>query len=115
MMGMMGMMPGGMMGNGRRPGGMMTGDMMGGDMMMFDPPMMMGMMSSLNFLEGQEYEAAFLEAMIDHHDDAVRMSERVLNHAEHQELRDMAQQIIDDQTAEIQAMEEMLTTLGVEA
>lgn len=81
-----------------------------------DPPMMMGMMAGLNRLQGAEYDKAFIEAMIDHHDDAVHMSERILQRdpegTGHQELRDMAQKIIDDQTAEIQEMENMLTQLG---
>jgi uncharacterized protein (DUF305 family) len=84
-------------------------------MMMSDPPMMMGMMSGLGALTGREYEIAWLEAMIDHHDDALHMSERVLRHAEHEELRELAQQIIDDQTAEIDMMEALITELGAEA
>lgn len=81
-----------------------------------DPAMMMGMMAGLNRLEGVEYEVAFLESMIDHHDDAIHMSERILERApegeSHPELRELAQQIIDDQTAEIEAMETQLTELG---
>lgn len=73
-----------------------------------DMPLMMGMMSGLDRVEGAEYEVAWLEAMIDHHDDAVHMSERILERAEHEELRALAQQIIDDQTAEIEQMESML-------
>jgi uncharacterized protein (DUF305 family) len=81
-----------------------------------DPPMMMGMMAGLNRLEGGEYEIAFLESMIDHHDDAVHMSTRVLERSPegtgHTELRELAQKIIDDQTAEIEAMENLLVELG---
>lgn len=43
-----------------------------------DPAGMMGMMAGLGQLEGQAYEIAFLESMIDHHDDAIHMSERIL-------------------------------------
>ncbi|MBX3063340.1 MAG: DUF305 domain-containing protein [Anaerolineae bacterium] len=78
-----------------------------------DPAMMMGMMAGLNRLEGVEYETAFLEAMIDHHDDALHMSERILKSAEHAELRTMAETIIEDQTAEIEAMEQLITELGI--
>jgi uncharacterized protein (DUF305 family) len=77
-----------------------------------DMPMMMGMMSGLSKLEGTEYEVAWLEAMIDHHDDAVHMSNRILKNAEHKELRDMAEKIIKDQTAEIDTMEKLITTLS---
>jgi uncharacterized protein (DUF305 family) len=78
-----------------------------------DPAMMMGMMAGLNRLEGVDYEIAWLESMIDHHDDAIHMSERILERAPegtgHSELRGMAQQIINDQTAEIEAMEMLIT------
>jgi len=81
-----------------------------------DPPMMMGMMAGLNRLEGVDYEIAFLESMIDHHDDAIHMSERILERAlegvGHTELREMSQQIIDDQSAEIEAMEVLIVELG---
>lgn len=76
-----------------------------------DMPLMMGMMAGLDRVEGVDYEMAWLEAMIDHHDDAVHMSERILRYAEHEELRALAQQIIDDQTAEIEQMESMLAEL----
>lgn len=81
-----------------------------------DPAMMMGMMAGFNRLEGVEYETAWLESMIDHHDDAIHMSERLLEHdvdnVGHAELRDLAQQIIDAQSAEIARYEEMLSTMS---
>jgi uncharacterized protein (DUF305 family) len=77
-----------------------------------DPAGMMGMMAGFNRLEGQEFELAFLESMIDHHDDAIHMSQRVLKIAEHPELRTFAQKVIDDQTAEIQKMEGLITQLN---
>jgi uncharacterized protein (DUF305 family) len=77
-----------------------------------DPAGMMGMMAGLGQLEGQAYEIAFLESMIDHHDDAIHMSERILKNDPdgigHAELREMAQTIIKDQTAEIEKMEGMI-------
>lgn len=80
-----------------------------------DPPLMMGMMAGLNRLEGTAYDIAFLESMIDHHDDAVHMAQRLLERdtqeTGHAELRTLAQKIIDDQTAEIQTMENQLTEL----
>lgn len=81
-----------------------------------DPAMMMGMMAGFNRLEGMEYETAWLEAMIDHHDDAIHMSERLLerdvDNVGHAELRALAQQIIDAQSAEIARYEELLITLS---
>ena len=78
-----------------------------------DPPMMMGMMAGLNRLEGSRYDIAWVESMIDHHDDAIHMSERLLARVPesegHENLRRFAQQVIDDQTAEIAELENMLT------
>jgi uncharacterized protein (DUF305 family) len=77
-----------------------------------DPAMTMGMMAGLNRLDGVEYDIAWLESMIDHHDDAIHMSERVLERAEHDELRILAQAIIDAQSAEIRQMESLILTHG---
>jgi len=77
-----------------------------------DPAQMMGMMAGLNRVQGRDYEIAWLESMIDHHDDAIHMSERILKIAEHPELRDMAQKIIGDQGYEIQQMEALLVGFG---
>lgn len=77
-----------------------------------DPAGMMGMMAGFNRLEGREYELAWLESMIDHHDDAIHMSQRILKSAQHKELRDMAQKIIGDQGGEIRMMEALLVQFG---
>lgn len=82
------------------------------DELFTDPAMMMGMMAGLNRLEGADYEIAWLESMIDHHDDALHMSERILERAEHTELRTLAEAIIADQTAEIELMEGLLSAYG---
>lgn len=108
---------GNMMGMMMQMMGMMQDDASGMDGMngmgqMGDMPLMMGMMSGWSQLEGVEYESAWLEAMIDHHDDAVHMSERILKIAEHEELRTLAQSIIDVQTSEIELMEGLLVELG---
>ncbi len=104
---------------------MSMSDMMGDDMPGMagmegmpatDPAMMMGMFAGFNRLEGMDYEVAWLESMIDHHNDAIHMSERLLERdadsAAHAELRDLAQQIIDAQTEEIARYEDMLTTMS---
>jgi uncharacterized protein (DUF305 family) len=77
-----------------------------------DPPMMMGMMAGLSRLEGVAYDIAWLEAMIDHHDDALHMSERILPRVVQQELGELAEAIIDAQTAEITLMESMIVELA---
>ncbi|MEO8393769.1 MAG: DUF305 domain-containing protein [Chloroflexota bacterium] len=87
-----------------------------GSMPVTDPPMMMGMMAGLNRLQGVDYDIAFLESMIDHHDDAIHMSQRILQRdpegTGHPDLRAQAQKIVDDQTAEIKTMEDLLVQLG---
>ena len=77
-------------------------------MAMPDPTMSMGMMAGLNSLTGHDYEVAWVESMIDHHDDALHMADRLLKQVEHAELRDLATTIIKDQSAEIQGMETLL-------
>ncbi len=78
-----------------------------------DPPMMMGMFAGLNRLEGRDYDIAWLEAMIDHHDDALHMSERLLGRAQHDELIALANTIISAQSAEIALMESMIEELSL--
>lgn len=77
-----------------------------------DPAMMMGMMAGLGRLQGVAYEIAWVESMIDHHDDALHMSERILTRARHPELKALAENIIAAQTREVADMETLLTKLG---
>jgi uncharacterized protein (DUF305 family) len=84
-----GMMPG--MGPGMMPGmdqGM--GHRMGMDMM--------GMMTGLS---GPRLEATFMSMMIPHHEGAVSMARLVVDRAVHPELKQLAEQIIADQSREI--------------
>ncbi len=78
---------------------------------MGDPAGMMGMFAGFSKLKGRDYEIAWLESMIDHHDDAIHMSTRVLKTAQHDDLKKLAEKIIKDQTAEIQTMETLIKTL----
>jgi uncharacterized protein (DUF305 family) len=80
---------------------------MGGDM-----PGMMGMMAGLDDVEGVDYDIAWLEAMIEHHDDAIHMSERVLQRATHDDLIALANAIIRAQSAEIDQMEALIVQLS---
>jgi uncharacterized protein (DUF305 family) len=89
--------------------GMSGMDMSG---MATDPSGMMGMMAGLDDAEGIDYDIAWLESMIDHHDDAIHMSERILQRAEHADLQTLAQAIIDAQSAEIEQMEALLVSLS---
>ena len=95
-------------------GGMDHGGMEG--MPHTDPAMMMGMMAGLNRVEGVEYDIAWAESMIDHHDDAIHMSERLLSRVPegegHADLRVLAETIIEDQTAEIETLEGLIAAWG---
>ncbi len=81
-----------------------------GDGPVTDPAGMMGMMAGLHRLEGEAYETAFLEAMVDHHCAAIDMATRILERAEHADLIEMANTIIEDQTAEIEYIETLLAS-----
>jgi uncharacterized protein (DUF305 family) len=50
-------------------------------------------------------EALFIDGMIPHHQQAIEMAQQALEEAEHEELRQMAQQIIDAQQAEIEQLQ----------
>ena len=76
-----------------------------------DPPMMMGMFAGFNRLDGTAYEIAWLESMIDHHDDALHMAQRMLARVVNAELGELAEQIVADQTAEIELMEALIAEL----
>lgn len=79
-----------------------------------DPSMTMGMMAGFDRLDGVAYEIAWLESMIDHHDDALHMAERILQYEVHAETLELAQAIIDAQTAEIADMEALILELSAE-
>jgi uncharacterized protein (DUF305 family) len=59
-------------------------------------------------LSGEEFDKAFLKEMIFHHEGAVDMAEMALERAEHQEIKDMANDIIEIQNREISLMKEWL-------
>jgi uncharacterized protein (DUF305 family) len=70
-----------------------------------------GMMSSEDMATGEDAGAIFLEQMVVHHEGAVDMAEIALQDAKSPEVQALAQQVIDDQTAEIAVMEELLAQL----
>jgi uncharacterized protein (DUF305 family) len=86
-----------MMGGGGMSGGHGEGqEEQGSHSMIGGPRSMMG---------GDTADAMFLRMMIPHHQDAVDMSEEALERAEHPELKELAQQIKDEQSAEIELMQ----------
>ncbi|QIN85372.1 DUF305 domain-containing protein (plasmid) [Rubrobacter tropicus] len=79
-------------------------DGMMGDGMMNE--MMEGMMggSMRETMGADATDEMFLEMMIPHHQMAVEMSEKALEEADHPELKDLAQKIEDEQSAQIELM-----------
>lgn len=67
---------------------------------------MMDMGKELEGLKGVEFDKKFLELMIEHHQQAVDMSKYADANASHQEIKDLAKQIIDAQEAEIAQMQQ---------
>ncbi len=73
--------------------------------------MMEGMMEQMmggsmqEMMGGAATDEMFLRMMIPHHQMAVDMSEKALKESKHPELRELAQKIKEEQTAEIELME----------
>ncbi|MDT0164047.1 DUF305 domain-containing protein [Actinotalea sp. AC32] len=68
-------------------------------------------MGSLSELEGTDFDRSFLDLMTAHHRGAIEMSEEHLEDGVNAEALELSSTIIDDQTAEIAEMEEMLADL----
>jgi len=50
------------------------------------------------------FDRAFIDMMIPHHESAIMMAQAALQHAQHQELKDLAHEIVDAQQREIDQM-----------
>ncbi len=66
--------------------------------------MMMGNTAALE--NATDFDRAFIEEMIPHHQMGVRMAQMVLVHSSRPEIRELAQAMIDVQTAEINQMQQ---------
>lgn len=66
--------------------------------------MMHSMSASLEGKKGVEFDKAFIDEMIVHHEGAVDMAEQALKNADHQEIKDLANDIITAQNKEIAQM-----------
>ncbi|MPZ67155.1 MAG: DUF305 domain-containing protein [Pseudonocardiaceae bacterium] len=77
---------------------------MGGMQGMMSPQQMEG----LEQLSGREFDQAFLQMMIEHHQGAITSSETVLQEGQNPAVDDLAGQIIEAQQAEIEEMSAML-------
>jgi uncharacterized protein (DUF305 family) len=77
----------------------------------YEPTMKPGdqnMLERLASLSGAEFEIAFMEMMIRHHERAIREGEQCLKKAYHAELIEMCHDIITTQSAEIAQLEAWL-------
>lgn len=72
--------------------------------------MMGDMTTNLSGKTGDEFDKVFLEEMIIHHQGAVDMAELVLENSDRVELRQLAEDIIKLQKAEIDTMQNWLTS-----
>jgi uncharacterized protein (DUF305 family) len=53
---------------------------------------------------GDDYDAAFIAAMVEHHQSAVDMAKLSASRAEHEEIKQLSQEIIEAQEREIAQM-----------
>ena len=67
------------------------------------------MMTQLDGMSGADFDQAFLEAMIAHHEGAIGMSEQQLAEGQNPDALMLAEKIIADQKAEIEEMQGLLT------
>ncbi|MGX1751270.1 DUF305 domain-containing protein [Glutamicibacter protophormiae] len=67
-------------------------------------------LEKLRQAEADEGATLYLEQMIAHHEGAVEMAEQELSEGRFAQAKDMAQRIVDSQTAEIEQMNDLLST-----
>jgi len=67
---------------------------------------MAGMSASLEGKTGDEFDKAFLEQMIMHHQSAINMATPGEKNAKHQEVKDLTLAIVTAQTKEIEQMKQ---------
>lgn len=81
--------------------------------MMMDESMSMDeMINELTGKSGDEFDKAFIDEMIDHHQGAIEMANLAKTSAKHQEIKDLADDIISAQTNEIEMMRKWLQLWG---
>lgn len=68
-------------------------------------------MAELESHSGQEFDRRFLELMIEHHRGAILMAEGALAEGQDPQAQELAEQVVADQEAEIDVMEQMLEDL----
>jgi uncharacterized protein (DUF305 family) len=66
-----------------------------------------GMARQMVMEDGRYSDKRFIDAMVPHHQSAVEMAEVALKHAEHREIRNLAEDIVTAQEAEIEELKEI--------
>lgn len=56
--------------------------------------------------DGDEFDAAFIDAMIEHHEGAIEMAELAASRAEHDEVKQLSRDVIRAQAQEIAQMQD---------
>ena len=64
------------------------------------------MMGSMDNKSGYDFDEAFIDAMIVHHEGAIQMAQQAEHRAQHQEIKDLSKNIISAQTSEIEQMKQ---------
>jgi uncharacterized protein (DUF305 family) len=82
-----------------------------GEAYVADPTDYKPMMRDLSTLSGAALDKVFLEDMIMHHMGAIMMAQSVQPYIENQEITDLTKAIMETQTAEIELMKRLITTL----
>lgn len=70
------------------------------------------MVTSLREKQGDDFDKAFLEAMIVHHEGAVEMAKLSETHAKHDEIRQLSGEVISAQATEIRQMKQWQKSWG---
>jgi uncharacterized protein (DUF305 family) len=69
-------------------------------------PTMSQVSAELRNKEGDAFDEAFINGMIEHHEGAIEMAEMASDRAKHQEIKQLSEDIIEAQEAEIAEMEQ---------
>lgn len=70
------------------------------------------MVAELQAKSGDEFDKVFIAGMIEHHQSAVDMAKLSADRAKHQEIKDLSNEIIKAQQAEINTMRQWQTNWG---
>ena len=71
-----------------------------------------GMIEALEGKTGDDFDKEFTSLMIEHHQGAIDMANLAKTNAKHQEIKDLADDIISAQTKEINLMQDWQKTWG---